>query len=86
MGTKTLHAVVYKDAGSDQWVAACLELEVSTQGDSEEHALEMLQEAVELQLEEVSESYLDMLFQPIEGDPKLRTISVSAPALLRQGG
>ena len=85
MAKKTLHAVIYKDAGSDQWVAVCLELDVSTQGDNEEHAKRVLKDAVELHLEDMPRDDLDMLFQPIEGDPKLHTISVSAPALLHQG-
>ena len=50
MTEQTLHAVIYKDAESDQWVALCLEYDIATQGDSEEHALEMIQEAVELHL------------------------------------
>ena len=50
MAKQQIHAVIFKDAGSDQWVAVCLEYDVTTQGDSEEHAKSMLQEAVELNL------------------------------------
>jgi predicted RNase H-like HicB family nuclease len=82
MDKKTLHTVIYKDAGSDQWVALCLELDVVTQGDSEEHARAMLEEAVAVHIEEVAADDLDLLFQPIEGEPRLQTIAVSAPALL----
>ncbi len=83
MGKKTLHAVIYKDAGSDQWVAQCLELDVVTQGDNEEHAKTMLREAVELELEDMSADEIAMLFQPIEGDPKLSKFSINAGSLLR---
>src|SRR5438067_2242406 len=53
MSTKELHAVIYKDAGSDQWAAICLEYSIASQGDSEEDALRMVQEAVEFHLEEI---------------------------------
>ena len=31
MEKQTIHAVIYKDAGSDQWVATCLEYEIRMQ-------------------------------------------------------
>ena len=82
MGMRNLHAVIYKDAESDQWVAVCLELDVATQGDNEQHALAMIQEAVELHLEDISQTELDSLFQPIEGEPRLHEFQINAPALL----
>jgi predicted RNase H-like HicB family nuclease len=77
-----VHAVIFKDAESDQWVAACLEYDVVTQGDSEEHAKVMLKEAVELYLEDLSRPELDALYQQIEGEPRLHELSVHASSLL----
>jgi predicted RNase H-like HicB family nuclease len=77
-----VHAVIFKDAESDQWVAMCLEYHVATQGDSEEHARAMLKEAVELYLEDLSRPELDALYQQIEGEPHLHELSVHAPSLL----
>ena len=47
MAKQKVHVVIYKDAESDQWLASCLEVDVTAQGDSKEHALEMIKEAVE---------------------------------------
>ena len=69
MSTETIHAVIYKDADSDQWVAVCLEYDVATQGDSEEHAKDMTREEIEL------------LYQPIEGDPRVHELTSNAPSL-----
>ena len=82
MAKQTIHAVIFKDAESDQWVAVCLEYDVVTQGDSEEHAKAMLKEAVELYLEDLSPPELDDLYQQIEGEPRLHELSVHAPSLL----
>jgi predicted RNase H-like HicB family nuclease len=82
MDEKVLHAVIFQDGESEDWVAMCLELDVVTQGDSEEHAKEMLKEAVELHLEDLSREDLETLFQPIHGEPKLTTVRISAPSLL----
>jgi predicted RNase H-like HicB family nuclease len=82
MAEQTVHAVVFKDADSDQWVAVCLEYDVTTQGDSEEHAKEMIKEAVELHIDDLSKEDLDTLHQAIEGNPVLHEISVHAPSLL----
>jgi len=84
MAKQQIHAVIFKDAGSDQWVAVCLEYDVTTQGDSEEHAKSMLQEAVELYLEDIGKDELETLYQPIEGQPHVHTISVNAPSLLHR--
>jgi predicted RNase H-like HicB family nuclease len=79
---QTIHAVIFKDAEGDQWVAVCLELNVVTHGDSEEHAKEMIKEAVELHLEDVDKDELDMVFQPIDGQPRVYEIAINAPSLL----
>ena len=83
MAEQTVHAVIYKDAGSDQWVAVCLEFDVASQGDSEEHAKEMIKEAVELYLEDMSKEAIEMLHQEIEGEPRMHEIPIQAPSLLR---
>jgi predicted RNase H-like HicB family nuclease len=82
MTKKTLHAVIYKDAGSDQWVAQCLEYEIATQGDSEEHALAMIQEAVELHLEDLDRDQLDDIDNEVGSEPIVRTFKIRAPAIL----
>ena len=82
MSSQTIHAVVFKDADSDQWVAVCLELNVVTQGDSEEHAKNMIREAVELHLEDLTNDEIDLVYQPIEGDPRVHELSINAPSLL----
>ncbi len=83
MAQQDVHGVVYKDAHSNQWVAICLEYDVATQGDNEEHAVEMLKEAVELYLDGLGEEGRDILFQAIEGNPRVRKLSVDAATLLR---
>ena len=82
MSEQTIHAVIYKDAESDQWVAICLEYNVATQGDSEEHAKEMIKEAVELYLEDLGKDEFEVLYQDIEGTPRVHELSVNAPSLL----
>ena len=46
-------AVVWKEG--NQWVSLCPEFGVASQGDSPEHAIEMLKEAVELHIENAKE-------------------------------
>ena len=82
MGEQKIHAVIYKDAQSDQWVAICLEYDVASQGDSEEHAKEMIKEAVELYLEDLGEEEFELLYQPIEDAPRIHELSVRATSLL----
>ena len=82
MSSQKIHAVVFKDAESEQWVAVCLELNVVTQGDSEEHAKSMIREAVELHLEDLTGDELDLVYQPIDGDPRVHELSINAPSLL----
>jgi len=82
MADQKVHAVIFKDSESDQWVATCLEYDVVTQGDSEGHAKAMLKEAVELYLEDLGQPELDDLYQQIDGEPRLHELSVHAPSLL----
>ena len=82
MSKQNIHAVIYKDAESDQWVAVCLEYEVTTQGDSEEHAKEMMKEAVEFYLEDIGREEFELLYQAIEGEPRIHELSIHASALL----
>ena len=82
MAQQTIHAVIYKDADSDQWVAICLEYHVASQGDSEEHALEMIKEAVGLYLEDLKKEELEILYQEIDGIPRIHELSVNAPSLV----
>ena len=82
MSKQEVHVVVYKDADSDQWVVECLEYGVATQGDSVEHALAMIKEAVELHLEDREKADLDF-YQPVEGTPEVHTITIDAPSLGR---
>jgi len=84
MSEQVVHAVIFKDAESDQWVAVCLEYDVVTQGDSEEHAKEMIREAVELHVEDMTKEELETLYQPVEGQPQVHTLSIHAPAILHK--
>lgn len=82
MREQSIHAVIFKDAASDQWVAVCLEYDIATQGDSEEHAKKMIKEAVELYLEEVDKDELEVTYQPIEGALSIHELAIDAPSLL----
>ena len=82
MGRKELHAVVYRGEASGQWVAFCLEYDIASQGDSEEHALEMLREAVELHFEGITREELEHIDNEVGSEPVMRTFSVRAPAIL----
>ena len=82
MGKLNLHAVIYKDAQSSQWVALCVEYDIASAGDSETHAIEMLQEAVELHLEDITREELDTIDNKVGSEPEIRTFSVRAPAIL----
>jgi len=79
---RTIHAVICKDAESDQWVAHCLEYDVATQGSSEEHAIAMIKEAVELHLEDRDPADEYLFYQPIEGKVSVHEVAVDAPTLL----
>ena len=84
MSKQQVHVVVFKDAESDQFVVECLEYDVTTQGDSVEHALALIKEAVELHLEDMTETQLEMLYQEIEGEPEIHTVTIDAPTRLRR--
>jgi predicted RNase H-like HicB family nuclease len=83
MAEKKLHAVIYKDQHSDDWVAFCIEYDIASQGDNEVHALEMLQEAVELHLEDITREQLDHIDNEVGSEPLVKTFSVRAPAILQ---
>lgn len=82
MGTREFHAVVYKGRATDQWVAFCVEYDIASQGDSPEHALEMIQEAVEGHFELASRESLEQIDNEVGSEPVLKKFSVRAPALL----
>ncbi len=86
MVKQTVHAVIYKDAESDQWVAHCIEYDVATQGDSEEHAIAMIKEAVELHLEDRDPTDEYAFYQPVEGKVSVHEVAVDAPTLLHHRG
>jgi predicted RNase H-like HicB family nuclease len=82
MAEQELHAIIYKDATSDLWVAECLEYQITTQGDSEEHALEMIREAIELHLEDISREALQDIDNEVGSEPVIKKFFVRAPAIL----
>ena len=84
MGAKQLHAVVYKGQTSGQWVAFCIEYDIASQGDSEEEALSMLREAVELHLEDISREEIERIDNEVGSEPVIKEFSVLAPAILDQ--
>jgi predicted RNase H-like HicB family nuclease len=79
---QTIHAVVFKDAHSDQWVAMSLEYDITTQGDSEDHAVTMLREAIQLYLDELGNEEAQLLHQSIEGEPRIHRIAINATPVL----
>ena len=86
MASQEIHAVIFKDRDSDQWVAMCLELSVVTQADSEEEAKELIKQAVELRLEDMTDREVEMLYQPVASQPQVHSIRIDAPTLLRTRG
>lgn len=84
MSEQKVHIVMYRDAESDQWVAWCLEFDVASQGDSEEHALGMIREAVDLHIEDMTPEELEQIYIPVDSEPVVREISVRAPAILNR--
>ena len=83
MGQQSVHAIIYKDLHSDQWVVLCLEYNVASVGDSVEHALEMIQEAVELHLEDMTKEEIERIYIPVGSEPVVRKFDIRAPALLQ---
>ena len=82
MGKLNLHAVTYQDAQSSQWVAVCVEYDIASAGDSKMHAIEMLQEAVALHREDITQEELDTIDNEVGSEPEIRTFSVRVPAIL----
>lgn len=82
MMQQKLHVVLWRDG--DQWVAWCLEYDVASQGDSEEHAMAMIQEAVELYIEDMSGEELERAYIPVESTPIVREMTIRAPAVLHR--
>jgi predicted RNase H-like HicB family nuclease len=82
MKRQKVHVVLWQDG--DQWVAWCLEYDVASQGNSEQHALEMIQEAVELHIEDMTPEELDRAFIPVESTPVVREMTIRAPAILQR--
>jgi len=80
MVQQKVHIVLWKEG--DQWVAWCLEYDVASQGDNEEHALAMIQEAVELHIEDMTSDDLKRVFIPVDSRPLVREIDIRAPSLL----
>lgn len=86
MNARTVHAVVFQDASSGRWVGMCLENEVTTQAESEGAVIAAVREAVELVLNGRESGEGDEPFQPIAGEPSLKTLTIRAPALLKPRG
>ena len=84
MAKQKVHVVIYKDPESEQWVALCLEYDVATHGDNEEHAIQMIKEAVGLHIEDMSAEDLERIYIPVDSKPTVHEISISAPALLKR--
>jgi len=81
MGQQKVHVVLWQDG--DQWVAWCLEYDVASQGNSEQHAMEMIQEAVELHIEDMTREELEGEFIPVECTPVVREMTIRVPAILK---
>ncbi len=77
-----MRVVLWKEC--DQWVAWCLEYDVASQGDSEDDAMAMIQEAVELRIEDMSQEELEGAFIPVDSMPIVRQTTVRAPAILNR--
>lgn len=62
----TIRAVLYREDGC--WIAHCLEFDLIGHGDTRESALQMLTQAIEIQVEQTIEhENLDNLFAPADG-------------------
>ena len=84
MAEQDVHIVLYEDKESNQWVAWCLEYDVASQGDSEQHALEMIKEAVELHIEDMTPEQLEEALIPVDSEPVVRELKICAPAILHR--
>jgi len=83
---QTIHAVIYKDAESDGWLATCLEYHITTQAETAERAKEMVREAVELYLEDAKPEPLELAYQPISGEVIPCELEIEAPPVLKRAG
>jgi len=83
MKDQELHAVIYKGRDVDDWVAVCIEYDIATQGDSPEHALEMIKEAVELHFEDITPAEIEHVDNQVGSEPVIKTFSIRAPSLLK---
>ena len=82
MAQQKVHVVLWREG--DQWVAWCLEYDVASQGDSEQHAMAMIQEAVELHIEDMTVEELERASIPVESTPIVREITIRAAAVLNR--
>jgi predicted RNase H-like HicB family nuclease len=80
MPVQTFHAVLYKDARNDSWAVYCVEYDVASQGDSPEHALAMIREAMELHLEEYDQAIIDQIDNEVGSLPLLLPFEADVPA------
>jgi predicted RNase H-like HicB family nuclease len=81
MAQRELHGVIYRGLASGDWVAFCVEYDISSQGDSPEHALEMLAEAVEGHFEVASPEAIESIDNEVGSEPVIKKFSIHAPAL-----
>jgi predicted RNase H-like HicB family nuclease len=70
MGTRTVALTASLTPEEGGYVARCVELPVTTEGDTLEEALAMLREAVELYLED----------EPVPAQPVVREFEITVPA------
>ncbi len=82
MDEQRVHAVVFRDPETGQWIGRCLEYDVVTQADTREDAFACVRDAVEITLAGASPDDLADAFQPLDGEPEIRTIAIRAPSLL----
>ena len=80
MGNQKVHIVLFREG--DDWVADCIEYSVASQGVSEEHAMAMIQEAVELHVEDLNPEELERIYVPVDSTPVVRELIIRAPSLL----
>ena len=69
-GKQKVHVILFKEG--DDWVADCIEYGVASQGASEEHAMAMIQEAVELHIEDMNPEELERIYIPVDSTPVVR--------------
>ena len=82
MGKQQVHVILFREG--DDWVAKCIEYGVASQGDSEEQAMAMIQEAVELHIEDMTPEELERIYIPVDSTPLVRELTIRAPSLLNE--